>query len=106
MRRDRSTKKTRSDADKCTLAKWVKEVHVRNSAYAGPDPSLSACLNIYPVGLYAFLHYQIKALVRPLGFYRLIETPKTVEIEALPVNNFRCGMKLHQSADLLSILDI
>jgi hypothetical protein len=55
--------------------------------------------------LYAFLHYQIKALVRPLGFYRLIETPKSVEIEALPVNNFRCGKKLLRFAVLLTALD-
>jgi len=50
--------------------------------------------------LYAFLHYQIKASVRALGFYWLIDTLQ-VGIEALPVNNFRCGMKLLQFADLL-----
>src|SRR5260221_12756019 len=72
--RDRSMEKTRSDADSCTLAMQVKEVHKPTYTYAGPDPGLSACLNTYPVESYAFLHYQIKAHVRTLGFNWLIET--------------------------------
>ncbi len=71
--------KTRSDADNCTLAMQVKEVHMPTYTYAGTDPGLSACLNTYPVGSCAFLQYQINAPVRTLGFCWLIETLQTAK---------------------------